>query len=221
MNLFRVILLEAGKIQVQWQKKDVAEPETYPQLTPFQDPLSPSDNHELRWYLEEYLCFPYGAERNRAQAVEEKMAFWGRSLFEQVFVKTDSDPDPRGYYQEAVRAGFDNCELCVTSADAAFLNVPWELLYDPTPGRGYLAPSLAGLYRFLPGRAVMAEREAPAGPFRMLLVVSRPFDRLKRLLRDLLEEELTFRLAATKQSQMTGANTPSKSYILTPHSVRQ
>ena len=47
---------------------------------------------------------------------------------------------------------------------------------NPTPGRGYLAPSLAGLYRQRAGHRVEAERgESAEGPFRILLVISRPY----------------------------------------------
>ena len=56
-----------------------------------------------------------------------------------------------------------------------FLISPWELIRDPTPGRGYLAPSLGGLYRRHTAHKVEATREpSPEGPLRVLLVIARP-----------------------------------------------
>jgi len=146
-----------------------------PEPIPFTDPLSVEDREALRWYLEEYLQFPYGAERFKAERVEKKMKEWGKSIFEQVFAKCDFDPDPRSLYQEAVRAGLENCELCITSEDASFLNIPWELIYDPSPGRGYLALNLAGLYRHRTGHKIEAPPAPRDAPFRILLVIARPY----------------------------------------------
>ena len=56
-----------------------------------------------------------------------------------------------------------------------FLNIPWELLRDPTPGRGYLAPLLGGLYRERSEQRLEGAVEmAPGEPFRILLVIARP-----------------------------------------------
>jgi len=175
MNLLHVTDLGNGQIQVSWQRgKEIARNYVHP--IPFSDPLSVEDRRELRWYLEEYLDFPYGAEEYRAQKVVERMVRWGESLFEQVFINADSDPDPRGFYQEAVHEGLDRCELCITSEDAAFLNIPWELMRDATPGRGYLAQLLAGLYRHRTGHTIQAPSvKSPGEPFRILLVIARPY----------------------------------------------
>lgn len=104
------------------------------------------------------------------------MEEWGKSIFEQIFAKCDFDSDPLSLYQEAVRTGLEKCELCITSEDASFLNIPWELIYDPTPGRGYLAFNLAGFYRYRTGHKI----EVPSAvlrdaTFRILLVIARPY----------------------------------------------
>ncbi|MCD6210898.1 MAG: CHAT domain-containing protein [Methanophagales archaeon] len=177
MNILHITDLGNGKVQIAWQSGS-AVPRSCPEPIPFTDPLSVEDREALRWYLEEYLQFPYGAERFKAERVEKKMKEWGKSIFEQIFAECDFDPDPRSLYQEAVRAGLENCELCITSEDASFLNIPWELIYDPTQGRGYLAFNLAGLYRHRTGHKI----EAPSAvsgdadaPFRILLVIARPY----------------------------------------------
>jgi tetratricopeptide (TPR) repeat protein len=173
MNLLQVVDLGEGKIEVGWRWGNELPRHHSP--LPFEDPLSAEDRRELRWYLEEYLQFPYGAEESHARRVEEKMAEWGEALFSQVFPKAEADPDPRGFYQEAVRSGLEQCELCVSSETTEFLNIPWELIRDPTPGRGYLAPSLGGLYRQRSGQAIQAPLEiSPDEPFRILLIIARP-----------------------------------------------
>ena len=84
--------LGEGKVKVSWQMANVAR-----DADPirFDDPLTVADHVELRWYLEEFLQFPYGAERYRAAQIERQMEQWGEALFRQVFVKLAGDPDPR------------------------------------------------------------------------------------------------------------------------------
>jgi len=174
VNLLKISDLGDGHIQVLWQRGN--EIIQYQHSIPFADPLSMEDKNELRWYLEEYLQFPYGAEEYRAEKLEQRMAEWGETLFNQVFIKSEQDPDPRGFYQEAVREGLMHCELCISSEDPVFLNIPWELIRDPTPGRGYLASSLGGLYRQRVGRKIEISSDIDhEGVFRILLVIARPF----------------------------------------------
>lgn len=175
-NSISITDLGHGKIQVSWQHGSGA-PISYARELPFVDPLSDEDRQELRWYLEEYLEFPYGAERDRAQEVERKIAIWGAALFGQIFAKSDLEPNPERFYQEAGHDGLNNCELCVRSDEPMFLDIPWELLRDPAPGRGYLSPTLKGLYRQLSTpRTQTANVDKSAEPFRVLLVIARKRD---------------------------------------------
>ena len=173
MNLLQITDMGDGRIQVSRQH-DNGVPHQCPQPIPFSDPLTENDHRELRWYLEEFLQFPYGAERNHAQEVEGKMEQWGAELFNRAFPKTDCDPDPRRIYHEAT-GDLGECEISICSDNPDFLSIPWELLRDPTPGRGFLALALAGLYRQrrrYDGKALPESR--PDGPFRILLIISRP-----------------------------------------------
>jgi len=168
INVLRIEDLENDHIQISWQQGDsilTCQPVSFP------NPLTLKILKRLTWYLEEYLLFPYGAERDKAQKVEKEMKEWGESLFNQVFTKCDCDPDPHFLYQEAVKKGLDTCELCIISEDTKFLMIPWELLREPKPGR-YLAPLLKGLYR--QRRSEEIEIEPSSGTFRILLVISRP-----------------------------------------------
>ncbi|MBM3216691.1 tetratricopeptide repeat protein, partial [Candidatus Poribacteria bacterium] len=173
MNLLRIIDAGEGNVRVAWRKEN--RERHYADALPFANPLALRDRQELRWYLEGYLSgSPYGGDRLRASKVEDQMEAWGASLFEQIFPKGEHDPDPRGFYQDAVRTGLEQCELCISSDDSDFLNVPWELIRDPAPGRGFLAPSLAGLYRERAKHAIQADAALSPGPFRILLVIARP-----------------------------------------------
>jgi len=97
MNILHITDLGNGKVQISWQSGS-AVPRSCPEPIPFTDPLSVEDRKDLRWYLEKYLQFPYGAERFKAERVEKKMKEWGKSIFEQIFAKCDFDPDPLVLY---------------------------------------------------------------------------------------------------------------------------
>src|SRR4051794_10369993 len=135
-SLLQIVDREKGRIEVSWRALGGMAVERRSPLLKFADPLTNEDRADLRWYLEDFLSFPYGAEPDKAARVEQRMAQWGTKLFERVFPKRWTDPDPRGFYQEAVRGGLDGCDLAIVSDNPAFLNIPWELLHDPTPGRG-------------------------------------------------------------------------------------
>ncbi|MBM3242123.1 hypothetical protein FJZ31_38115 [Candidatus Poribacteria bacterium] len=67
MNLLHITDLGNGNIQVSWQRGN-AIARSYPRPIQFTDPLNVKDRSELRWYLEDYLTFPYGAESFMADA---------------------------------------------------------------------------------------------------------------------------------------------------------
>ncbi|MDJ0705471.1 MAG: hypothetical protein QNJ46_19510 [Leptolyngbyaceae cyanobacterium MO_188.B28] len=117
-----------GTLQLSWQRGQAA-PRTAPTV-PFEHPFDTPVLEEVRWYLEEYLNFPYGLEPDRARQVEQSFQIWGEQLFELIF---RSSEEARTFFQEATRAGLDHCELAVSSDDPAVLNLPWELIYSPPP----------------------------------------------------------------------------------------
>lgn len=92
MNTLHIKDLSNGQIQFMWQRGNSLI--QYSNSIPVSNPLNTEEKEELRWYLEDYLIYPYGFEF-RAKKVEDKMAQWGESLFNMVFTKSDEDPDPR------------------------------------------------------------------------------------------------------------------------------
>lgn len=176
---------EGSSIQL-FRQRGQSVPRSAPSVT-FQHPFDTEALTELRWYLEEYLRFPYGLEQEKAKRTEQKFQVWGQQLFELVFPRTTKAWD---FFQEATREGLDQCELSISSDDPAVLNLPWELLYSPD--YQFLALSLAGMYRSLNGYAVRAEMpDLPQDKLNILLVIARPYGEkdiaLKTIARPLLE----------------------------------
>ncbi len=114
------------KIQLSWQR-GYESPRFAPEVG-FPQPFDEENAAELRWYLEDYLKFPYGIFPDNAVKIEQKLQHWGQHLFELVFHSTEKG---REFFQEATREGLDNCELGIISDNAEVLNLPWELLYSP------------------------------------------------------------------------------------------
>jgi len=172
-------------IQLTWLRGQAA-PRSAPPVF-LEHPFDENVMAELRWYLEEYLRFPYGLEPEKAKKTEQKFQDWGQQLFELVFPRTTKAWD---FFQEATREGLDQCELGISSDDPAILNLPWELLYNSD--YQFLAPSLAGMYRSLNEYAVRAEMpNLPQDKLNILLVIARPYGEkdiaLRTIARPLLE----------------------------------
>lgn len=157
-------------IQLSWQRGEAAPRSSSP--IPFEHPFDKKALDELRWYLEEYLRFPYGIEPERAAKVEHQLQVWGQQLFELVFRSSEK---ARQFFQAATYEGLDNCELSISSDQPEVLNLPWELLYSPDD-KNFLAPSLAQMCRSINSQAVRAEiEEIKEGKLNILLVISRPY----------------------------------------------
>ncbi|WP_226889296.1 CHAT domain-containing protein [Nostoc sp. MG11] len=161
---------QSETIQLSWQR-GYESPRLAPEIL-FQQPFDEENAAELRWYLEDYLKFPYGIFPDNAVKIEQKLQHWGQQLFELVFRSTEKG---REFFQEATREGLDNCELGIISDNAEVLNLPWELLYSPD--YQFLAPSLAGMYRSLSSQGVKAPLPLmPNDQLNILLVIARPYD---------------------------------------------
>ncbi|BDI20928.1 hypothetical protein ANSO36C_67300 (plasmid) [Nostoc cf. commune SO-36] len=177
---------EGNSIQLSWQRGQ-ANRRTAPAVT-FEHPFDKKALEDLRWYLEEYLRFPYGLAPDNAIKIEQKLQTWGEQLFELVFRSSEQG---RQFFQESTREGLRECELVIASDNPEVLNLPWELLYSPTD-RQFLAPSLAGMSRSLSDYAIRAEMgELPQDKLNILLVIARPYGEkdiaLKTIARPLLD----------------------------------
>ncbi|MEM6425509.1 MAG: CHAT domain-containing protein [Cyanobacteria bacterium P01_D01_bin.128] len=156
-------------IQISWQRGQAAP--RFTDSVPFEHPFDEKTLERLRWYLEDYISFPYGIFPDQAVQVEQQFQTWGKHLFEHVFYATDKG---REFYQEATRDGLDRCEIGIESNTPGVLNLPWELLYAPDDQ--FLAPKLSGIYRTLSDHKVRAPLpDLPSDRLNILLVIARPY----------------------------------------------
>lgn len=178
-----LISYETGRIQLCWQRgaSFLAAP-----YVEFQNPFNEQVLQDLRWYLEEYLSYPYGIASERSDRIEQQLQKWGEALFQLVFPRGSMAWD---FWLEATRLGLDKCEIGIISEDTTVLNMPWELLYNSE--RQFLAPSLAGIYRSFSQQAIRAELEVPQENLNILLVIARPYGErdagIKMIARPILE----------------------------------
>jgi CHAT domain-containing protein len=92
---------------------------------------------ELRWYLEQFLSYPFPPETEHADRVLDALKGWGEAAFMALF----GSGQARDFYKSAVQTGLDQLHLQVTRGDPRVLGWPWEALHDPQAGP--LAPACA------------------------------------------------------------------------------
>ena len=84
---------------------------------------------ELRWYLEDYLQFPYGVYLQSAERVGKTMQAWGTVIFDKLFTGYARD-----WYQDARRQNFADFRIKVTSDSPEIMSWPWEALHSRDDG---------------------------------------------------------------------------------------
>jgi hypothetical protein len=94
---------------------------------PFVDPLTEKDLKDLRWYLEEYLDWPFNEPvQKRAEKIERQLDVWGAALFGAVFAK----PEARVLCDRLLESRDDARFVTIQSPDPRVLRLPWELMRD-------------------------------------------------------------------------------------------
>ena len=74
MNTFQIIDKGNNKIDIKILFGDVNE-EIYLRNQEFSDPIEKKEKDTIRWYLDEYILFPYGAEVDKAKSIENNINF--------------------------------------------------------------------------------------------------------------------------------------------------
>jgi hypothetical protein len=137
---------------------------------PFSFRISDDDRRLLQWYLEEYLLYPWGEFRTRAQQVEQRMEQLGTDLFRAVFAL----PETMALYGH-LADDLPNTRVVIHAADSTGIALPWELLHDPARGEYGDLARLA--YAFVRSQADLFF-QPPTPPahetFNILLVICRP-----------------------------------------------
>ena len=85
---------------------------------------------ELRWYLEDFLDYPYPPETDRAERILSGLRAWGEAAFNSLF------GGRRGarLFDAATAESYSALNLQIASDDTEVLAWPWEALRDPEIG---------------------------------------------------------------------------------------
>jgi len=137
--------------------------------TAFTNPLAEKDLKDLRWYLEDYLDWPFNPIiRGRGEEIEAKLDEWGAALFRALF----AGPEARVLYDRLVEAKDGERFLTLQSPDARVLRLPWELLRDKA---GPLITAGVSIRRHVE-QPVTPTLPQFTLPLNVLYVIARPLD---------------------------------------------
>jgi len=91
-----------------------------------EDPLTAKDHENVRWYLEEYVEWPYEQFLERGKKIEVSLAEFGKRLYHAVFgsAAAMSVIQPWRLLPEVQR------QVSIVSELPKALSLPWELLHD-------------------------------------------------------------------------------------------
>jgi tetratricopeptide (TPR) repeat protein len=132
--------------------------------------LTPQDDEDLRWYLEDFLQYPFDPAPTIAARIEARMTEIGADLFDRVF--RSSEQGRQLWARVAERLSDLRVEIVAGVRDAQA--VPWELLRDRHSDT-VLALRAAAFVRTHDEPAEPPQPvRADAGPIRILLVICRP-----------------------------------------------
>jgi nucleoside phosphorylase len=132
--------------------------------------LTPQDDEDLRWYLEDFLQYPFDPAPTIAARIEARMAEIGADLFDRVF--RSSEQGRQLWARVAERLSDLRVEVVAGVRDAQ--SVPWELLRDRHTDT-VLALRAAAFVRTHDEPAEPPQPvRAQDGPIRILLVICRP-----------------------------------------------
>ena len=132
--------------------------------------LTPQDDEDLRWYLEDFLQYPQEPAPAIARRIEGRMTEVGAELFKAVFQANEEARDVWGRVRE--RLPETRIEIITGVAEAS--TIPWELLREPRRDAA-LALTAHSFVRAQPNPALAPQLPArKKGKIRILLVICRP-----------------------------------------------
>jgi tetratricopeptide (TPR) repeat protein len=91
--------------------------------------VTEKQRRDIQWYLEEYLIYPWGEFRNRAQQVEKLMEQLGVELFDAVFGSRET----AALYAH-IADDLANTRIVIHADDSEGIALPWELMRDSARG---------------------------------------------------------------------------------------
>ena len=133
--------------------------------------LDAQDAESLRWYLEDYLRYPFDPAPQIAARVEARLAEIGKGLFHQLF---EVDRGTQRLWDKMADR-LSDCRIEITTGVQEATALPWELLRDPLTD----APLALGAAAFVRSQTETTRRMAVpqlkrGQPIRILLAICRP-----------------------------------------------
>jgi hypothetical protein len=119
---------------------------------------------ELRWYLEQFLDYPFYPETDHADHVLDALRAWGGQAFNALFDRRDAETWLSSSTILQIRAD-----------DPHILSWPWEALYDPLAG-AFLAQQRRMERRLNKLPDPQATGDLPNERVNILMVVCRPYE---------------------------------------------
>ncbi len=147
--------------------------------------------HELQWYLEKFLDYPFSPETDHAARVQKALCDWGEQAFQALFGNRASGR----MFDAATAEDYSDLHLQISSDDPQVMSWPWEAMRDPELG---VLAHTCQIERRL--NAVRDPQELPQSlpkdRVNILLVVARPYGKkdvrfrsVARSLVELIEKE--------------------------------
>ena len=161
---FQVVRLPDGK---------AADPAEVPSPVDFPVEGRPDSGllRELRWYLEDFLDYPFPPNTNHADNVLDALDKWGKQAFNDLFDSRTAG----GMFDKATKDGYENLRLQIMSDDPKILQWPWEALLDPQAA--YLSVTCQIERRLNKVRdPVPIPEDLPKDRGNILLVTARPYE---------------------------------------------
>ena len=165
--------------------------------------LTPPEQEELRWYMEDYLTRPESAEGIQIGQIEQGMKNRGEELYRKVLA---ANMDTQAVWF-AVREKLADLRVEITTGIAEAASIPWELMRDPQSDSA-IALRVQSFVRVQsnPNLSFVPVPPAEEGRLRLLYVVCRPGGRndvelravANRLLQDLGQDLARFDITALR-----------------------
>jgi tetratricopeptide (TPR) repeat protein len=105
------------------QSVEIPSPDSFP----VQGRPDSNLSKELRWYLEEFLDYPFDPYIDLADRVLKSLQNWGETAFNALFGSREGGK----MLDDAIKNGYENLHLQISSDDPRILAWHWEALKDP------------------------------------------------------------------------------------------
>jgi len=191
-----------GKYPIQLTLKRPGQPELEAEAT-IEFALTPQEQADLRWYLEDYLQRAESVERVQVEQIENLMKKRGEELYSTVL---DDNQRTRAIWF-AVREQLADLRIEITSGIAEAASIPWELMRDPQTNSA-IALRVKAFVRVQsnPNISFVKVPKAHEGRVRLLYIVCRPSGRkdvelravANRLLQGLGEDRARYDITALR-----------------------